>query len=54
MEIKVNSKVSRTELVKDGWEFITRFGNDQVWGKGIDRIMWNPDTEKVGLCYRHK
>jgi hypothetical protein len=52
--MKKGEKVSRTDLVKNGWEFITRFGLEQVWGKNLDRVMWNPDTEIIGLCYTHR
>ena len=42
------------ELKKEGWEFITNFGNCWVMGKGDDRILWNPKTNEIEFTYMHK
>lgn len=41
------------ELKKEGWEFITNFGNAWVMGKGDERILWNPKTGEITLSYIH-
>jgi len=52
--MKRGEKVSKETLVKDGWKMLTTFGNNEVWGKDLDRILWNPKSEIITLSYTRK
>lgn len=49
--MKIDDKISQERLEKEGWIFITNFGNCQIYGKEKTRILWNPVTQLIKFIF---
>jgi hypothetical protein len=48
--MKTGEKYSVNDLANKGWIFTGQyFGKCQIWKKGEEQILWNPDTQIVGF-----
>ena len=50
-KIKIGSRVSKQEMRRQGWGYIIVSHGYEVFGKGSQRLLWNPETQKVTHMY---
>ncbi len=44
MKKKEENKENKKE---EGWKFIIHFGNGEVWGKDKERILYDPNDDRI-------
>jgi hypothetical protein len=55
VEIKPGVRISLAELEKSGYKKLYPFGEGSwIMGKGEERLLYNPETETVGVMYTYK
>lgn len=52
--MKTGTIISKQELENDGWKYIHSFGHSYIYGKGTERVLWNPVSHKIELWYNEK
>jgi hypothetical protein len=46
--------ITEQELLGYNWKHLCNFVSYEVWGKGIDRIMWDRSTHEIYMVYQNK
>lgn len=45
--LQVGQKISKAQLLKDGWTFSCFFGYYEAYKRGVNTILWDSKTETV-------
>lgn len=51
--MNVGDIITQEELEQQGWTRIISFGDCYIYGKGDERIMWSPITNKVRITFKN-
>lgn len=52
--MKEGTIISREQLESEGWKYVHSFGYCYIYGKGIERILWDPKEMKVVVSYNEQ
>ena len=50
--MEAGTKVTKEELIDDGYEFIGSYGTYEIWIKGESRLLYNPRRGIVYYAYK--
>jgi len=49
--MKQGQRVNQYDLTNDGWSQVDCFGSCEIWAKGSERMLWNPQTKVIEKLY---
>jgi hypothetical protein len=39
------------QLIKDGWEYLDRYGDCKIYGKDSERLLYDPKRDVIHIRY---